>query len=100
MRSDEIEAMGIDDNGSLWIKPATCAFPFIYRAAMGVDWDDGRRCLYTPKPRERSYFDWFRAITEAARREYGTELKIVPTTSWSNVEASVRQGILASVEAN
>jgi hypothetical protein len=95
MRSDEIEAVGIDDNGSLWIKPADCSFPFIYRAGMGVYWDDERRCLYASKPRELSYCKWFRQIKEAARREYRTELKIVPRTTWSNVEANLRQDILA-----
>jgi len=97
MRSDEIEAVGIDGNGSLWIRPATSTFPLIYRAAMQVHWDDGRRCLYVPKPLEWSYPRWFRQITDAARREYGTELRIAPTTSWSNVEPDLQREILASI---
>ena len=99
MRSDDIEAVGIDEDGSLWIKPATCSFPFIYRVGMDVHWDGERRYLYAPKPREWSYCNWFRQIKEAARREYGTELKIVTTTSWFNVESKLRQEISASVDA-
>ncbi|WP_370870782.1 hypothetical protein [Bradyrhizobium sp.] len=98
MRSDEIEAVGIDGDGSLWVKPASCTFPFIYRAAMEVNWDDGRQCLYAPKPREWSYSKWFRQIIDAARSEYGTELRIVPTTSWSNVEVSLRREFSASID--
>jgi len=96
MRVDEIEAVGIDGNGSLWVKPASSSFPLIYRAAMEVQWDEGRRCLYAPKPRDWSYASWFRQITDAARREYDTELRIVPTTSWLNVDANLQQEILAS----
>jgi len=73
MRADEIEAVGIEGNGSLWVKPATSTFPFIYREAMEVHWDDERRCLYSPKPREWSYLRWFRQIRDAAR-DQGTEL--------------------------
>ena len=98
MRSDEIEAVGIDDDGSLWVKPATCTFPFIYRAGVEVNWDDRRHCLYAPKPREWSYSKWFRQIIDAAQSEYGTELRIVPTTFWSNVAASLRQEISTSVD--
>src|SRR5437879_9818828 len=52
MRADEIEAVGIEGNGSLWVKPATSTFPFIYREAMEVHWvDEGGR--YTdPRPEE------------------------------------------------
>jgi hypothetical protein len=96
MQSDDIEAVGIDDDGSLWVKPATCTFPFIYRAGMGVHWDDHRRCLCAPKPNELSYLNWFQRITDATLSEYGTELRIVPTTSWSKVEASLQKEISAS----
>lgn len=31
MRTDTIEAVGIDAGGSLWAKPAAASFPLIYR---------------------------------------------------------------------
>lgn len=52
MRTDTIVAVGIDEDGSLWVRPATATFPYIYREAMGVHWDAGRRRLFSPKPRE------------------------------------------------
>ena len=90
MQSDDIEAVGIDANGSLWIKPATCTFPLIYRSGMEVQWDEKRRCLYSPKPREWSYLKWFGQITDAVRGEYCTELRIAPTTSWDNVDENLQ----------
>jgi len=95
MRTDAIKAIGIDDKGSLWVKPATATFPYIYREAMEVHWDAERVCLYSPKPREWTYIDWFRRIRDAAR-EQGVELTVETTTSWSNIEAALRQGISTS----
>ena len=94
MRTDAIEAIGIDEKGSLWVKPATATFPYIYREAMEVSWDAERLRLYSPKPREWSYIDWFRRIRDAAR-EQGVELALQATTSWLNIEATLRQRISA-----
>jgi hypothetical protein len=80
MRIDVIEAIGVDERGSLWVKPATASFPFVYREAMEVRWDDNRGCLCGPMPREWSYLKWFRQIREAAHRQ-GTDLTIAATTS-------------------
>jgi hypothetical protein len=90
MQSDDIEMVGVDANGSLWIKPATSTFPFIYRAAMEVHWDEKRRCLYAPAPRDWSYLRWFGQIVDAVRSEYHTELRIAPTTSWDNVDRNLQ----------
>jgi hypothetical protein len=60
MQTDTIEAIGIDESGSLWVKPAVATFPHIYREAMEVYWDAERLCLYSPEPREWSYAAWFK----------------------------------------
>jgi hypothetical protein len=49
---DSIEEIGIDDEGRLYIKPASQTFPLIYREAMEVHWNSERRCLYGAKPRK------------------------------------------------
>lgn len=36
MRTELIEAVGIDEGGSPWVKPVAAAFPLIYREAMEV----------------------------------------------------------------
>jgi hypothetical protein len=95
MRTDTIEAVGINDQGSLWVKPATATFPFIYREAKEVHWDAQRLYLYSPKPREWTYIDWFEQIRDAAA-EQGVKLTIETTTSWSNIEPALREGITAA----
>lgn len=73
MQKDTIEAVGIDEGGSLWVKPAVATFPLIYREAVEVHWNAERQRLYGPKPSEWTYVAWFRQIRNAAR-EQGVEL--------------------------
>lgn len=92
MLADEIEAIGIDGQGTLWVKPATATFPYIYREAMEVQWDSERGCLYSPKPREWSYLNWFRQIVAAARAQ-GVDLTIGTRISWSNIDPELERNI-------
>lgn len=95
MEVDLIEALGLDESGSLWVKPTTSTFPYIYREAMEVGWDPERLCLFSPKPREWSYPRWFQQIRAAARQQ-GAYLRLGPTTRWSNIDASLRHEIAVS----
>jgi hypothetical protein len=100
LRTDAIEAVGIDEQGSLWVKPAKSTFPYIYREAMEVHWDHGRRCLFSPVPREWSYGRWFQQIVAAAR-EQGVSLEATPTTVWSNINGELRSELMScGQEAN
>jgi Integron Cassette Protein Hfx_Cass5 len=90
MKIDVIEALGIDEGGSLWVRPATATFPFIYREAMEVHWDAQRLCLYSPKPREWSYTAWFRQIRNAAR-EQGVDLRLGPATTWNGIDPELQK---------
>jgi hypothetical protein len=94
MRTDAIDAIGVEDDGSLWVKPATATFPYIYREAMEVHWDAKRMCLYAPKPRDWSYADWFEQIRKAARQQ-GIDLTVEETTSWSNIDTNLQHAMLA-----
>lgn len=89
MQTNTIEAIGIDESGSLWVKPKVARFPLIYREAMEVQWDPDRLCLYGPTPREWSYSDWFYQILAAAR-EQGTTLVLDPATVWSGIDSDLR----------
>jgi len=97
MRTDAIKAVGIDEQGALWVKPATASFPYIYREAMSVRWDAQKACLFGSKPREFPDLDlsrpgWFRQIIAAAR-EQGVELVVVETTEWSNIDPGLQEEI-------
>jgi hypothetical protein len=96
LRTDEVEAVGIDEHGSLWVKPATATFPHIYLEAMEVRWDAERGRLCSPAPREWSYLDWFKQI-RAAAREQGVDLQLGPAIAWSRIEPALREAILAEV---
>src|SRR4051812_29135295 len=92
MRTDWIEEVGIDQDGGLWVRPATASFPYIYREAMEVRWDAERRRLYSPKPREWSYVAWFTQIICGAHYQ-GVDLEIGQTTRWSDIAPDLQQAI-------
>lgn len=93
MQTDEIEAIGIDENDSLWVKPATGKLPYIYRAGASIHWDEKRGCLYCPKPREWSQLKWFTQLLAAAHGEYGIRLVIGANTKWSNIDSELKRSI-------
>lgn len=92
MHSDDIAEIGINHLDQLFVKPKTAIFPYVYREAMEVHWDANAMVLYSPKPREWSYLQWFQQIIAAAK-EQGTSLIITTSTQWSNVPKALRQEI-------
>jgi hypothetical protein len=92
MTEDEIIEVGIDTSGSLYVCPRTQTFPHIYRAAMGVRWDEDHRRLFCPKPVEWSYAMWFAQILAASASEYRVRLVLSPMTAWS-LPAELRSDI-------
>ena len=57
----------------------------IYREAVEVHWNGEDRYLYSPKPRDWSYFDWFRHILTTAG-----DLKLDENTRWTNIPKQLR----------
>ena len=97
-----IEEITIDAAGRLLVRPVLKTgtdFAFIYRAAVGVNWDPRSASLVAPKPKEWSYIDWFRNIIAAVRSEYGDQLTLSSETEWSNVPSDLRQQIERSAAA-
>jgi hypothetical protein len=87
--ADQIAEIGIDVGGSLYVKPRNERFLYIYREAMEVHWDVHNRRLYSPKPRDWSYFRWYRQILAAAK-EQGTVLEITAETVWTDIPEPLR----------
>ena len=69
MTIDKILEIGIDDKERLFIRPEKERFTLIYRAATEIHWDINGLFLYSPKPREWTYFDWFKQITGVTQTE-------------------------------
>lgn len=93
MTTDKIKEVGIDEKGRLYIRPETKRFEFIYRAAAEVGWDDIEHFLYSPKPREWTYFDWYRQIIMATKGEYGCQLFLTDKTQWTNISDKLKEQI-------
>ena len=86
MNADSVAEVAIDDEGRLRIVPSTNSYPMIYREAVEVHWDATGRFLFSPKPREWSYLDWFKHIVDVAGA-----LSLSAGTKWTNVPDELRR---------
>ena len=93
MNSDTVEEIGIDSEERLYLKPLSVKFQYIYREAMEVNWCDENNFLYSPKPREWSYLDWYKQIIKAAK-EQSCNLQITNQTKWVNIPEKLKNEIL------
>jgi len=93
-RQDEIAEIGIDDKERLFIKPAKEKFTLIYRTATEVHWDEKGNFLYSPMPREWSYFDWFKQITSVVETDCNCKLFLTSRTIWTNIPNELKKQIL------
>ena len=96
MKSIEVMEIKISEAGELLVKPAVnpdkiCRF--VYRAAMEVDWDEESQSFICPKPREWTYFDWYKQVVAATVSELGILLKVTSGTVWTNVPREFQEQI-------
>src|SRR3546814_18650150 len=96
MKRDSIAEISIDASGRLHVRPAVEVFPYVWRAAMEVQWSEASGTLHSPVPRVWSYTDWFRQIVAAVKDEYGYHLQLTPQTLWSNVDPETQKSIVAA----
>ncbi len=82
---DTIAKIEIDAHGHLLIYPSFNEYPMIYREAAEVHWEPNGRYLYSPKPREWSYLDWFKHIISIA-----SNLTLWEHTQWENIPDELR----------
>ncbi|MEZ5003963.1 MAG: hypothetical protein R2730_13120 [Chitinophagales bacterium] len=94
MTKDKILEVVIDDNNRLIVKPEKERFTFIYRTASEVHWDDNGHYLYSPKPREWTYVNWFRHIMGVIEMECNCKLFLTKETKWTNISESIKQEII------
>lgn len=89
LQTDDIEAVGIADDGSVYVKPATVELPYIWREAAEVHWDQDHKRLYGPVPRKWTQLGWFKHIITIAMH-HGTLLSPTDLTKWINVSGELR----------
>lgn len=98
MDRDRINEIGIDERGRLYVTPRSHEFPFIYREAMEIGWDDLGKFLHAPPPPRSELWPsvrWFQQIVAAAKTQ-DCDLFISPETTWRNIPDNVRQVIMSS----
>jgi hypothetical protein len=69
METDTIIGIGIVNSERLYIRPYNKRFDYIWRSATEVHWDQEKKFLYSPKPREWSYYDWYCHIIAVVKSE-------------------------------
>lgn len=91
MQTDDIKEIMIDESGRLRIYPSKEKLSMIWRSATEVHWDVEGSFLYSPKPREWSYLDWFKHIINVIKNE--TNCQLIPTenTLWVNIPTSLKE---------
>ena len=93
MNSDVIKKMWIDNTGSLCIQPVSERFEYIYRSAMGIDWNSSEGFLYPRIIGAWQPADWFRQILAAVRNEYYCDLHLTLETNWTDIDTETRRAI-------
>ena len=93
MQEDKITSVEIDNLGRLHLKPEKSKFTLIYRTATEVHWDNKKLTIYSPKPRDWSYLDWYKYITKVAETEYSIKLELTDNTDWINIPVDLKNEI-------
>lgn len=95
MKADDIKEISIDDSGRLCIFPKKERFTMNFTLAKEVNWDNNQLFLYSPKPREWSYLEWFRHMMNVATA-CNVTLVLTNNTIWTNIPTSLKDELLAN----
>lgn len=93
IKIDEILDIGIDSQERLIIKPKREKFTLIYRTATEVHWDEKENYLFSPKPKEWNYIDWYKHITKVVETECKCRLLLTYRTTWTNISDELKKQI-------
>jgi len=94
MNKDIISEIKIDSQERLCIKPKEEKFTLIYRTATEVHWDNKDNFLYSSKPKDWTYLDWYKHIINVVETECNCKLKLSNETVWKNVEEELKTEIV------
>ncbi|HEU4950700.1 MAG TPA: hypothetical protein VFT46_02050 [Holophagaceae bacterium] len=102
MNLEQIAEIGIDSKQRLYVKPQTRSFPFIYREAMEIHWENEGEYLFAPEPPRGDLWPperWFEQILHAARLQ-SVELVVTGSTRWINIPDALREKLMAIADPN
>jgi hypothetical protein len=92
MEIDKITEIGIDIAERIYIKPENVKFTLIYRTATEVHWDNEGLFLYSPKPKDWTYLQWYKHIINVAE-DCNCKLIITENTKWKNISEELKNEI-------
>ncbi len=96
MKREVIKEIGIDDDGRLYVLPSSSRFPFIYREAMEIHWDENKGVLFAPPPPRFLLAEpiwWLMRILDAAKQQE-CQLIIDSSTRWQNISPELRENAI------
>lgn len=93
MKKDEIISIEIDKLFRLNTKPKSVSFNMIYRTATEIHWNTQSKTLYSPKPIDQTYLEWFKHILKVTKDECYCELSITEQTEWINIPNELKKEI-------
>jgi hypothetical protein len=93
MRTDNIIEIGIDKLDRLYIKPKEERFTLIYRTATEIHWDNKDYFLYSPKPKDWTYLDWYKHIIKVIETECSCRLNLTKDTVCKNITEELKTEI-------
>ena len=96
MKQESINRIEVLDTGELFLgleSQGQPVYEYIYRAAVGVYWDQDEIGFKSTPMKEQSCLQWFKQIVTAARSELGVELKLGSDVIWLNVPAQQKTEI-------
>jgi hypothetical protein len=91
MKEISIVRLEVLSSGEMIIEPDTSetgSFEYIYRAAVGVYWNEDRKAFVTPPAKTRSYGEWLQMARSAVASELGLDLKVTDSTQLINLPPS------------
>ena len=91
---DNIVEIGIDNKERLYIKPGEKKFSQIFRTATEVHWDNKESFLYSSKPKDWTYLDWYRQIIGVIEIECHCKLFLTDKTIWVNISNDLKKQII------
>ncbi|WP_147415933.1 hypothetical protein [Ulvibacterium marinum] len=93
MDRDRIIKVEIDSLGCLHISPNMKKFTLVYRTAKQVHWNQEKQTVYSPKPTDWTYVDWYNHILKVVKEECFCELYLTDDTNWINVSEHIKSEI-------
>jgi len=85
-----VEQIRLDPNGRLRLRPASpSTYPYIYRAALSVRWDEISSELYVLDVPGFDALAEFKQIRAAVAQEYGDQLALSPRTKYLGMSAEL-----------